>query len=102
VLEEGAPTEATRGLPPASTRRRRAPLVAPAAAVVLLALLGAAVALALVTGNGDDQPAGQTVVTITRTKQGTTVVETQTVAPTVAEARSGRGSSGLSPEEAAA
>jgi eukaryotic-like serine/threonine-protein kinase len=103
-LGTGGPTERTRVLPLPPAGRRRAPIAVFAAAGLLLGLLGAAVGLAL-SGDRDDRTA-RTVVTVreavTRTEEGTTVVETETVATTVAEAPSGEGSSGLTPEEAAA
>jgi tetratricopeptide (TPR) repeat protein len=81
------------------------PLVALAAAGLLLALLGGAVALALVNG-GNGEPTAETVVTVTqpvtRAQEGSTVVATETVSTTVEEAPAGDGASGLTPEEAAA
>jgi tetratricopeptide (TPR) repeat protein len=100
ALGQGRPAERTRVLPVVPTRRRL-PLAAFAAAALLLGLLGAAVALALVRSDGEE-PGGQTVVTITRTEQGTTLVATETVATTVAEAPAEGGASGLTAEQAAA
>jgi eukaryotic-like serine/threonine-protein kinase len=105
ALAEGPSGERTRPLPTLQARRQGVPLVALAAAGLLLALLGGAVALALVKG-GNGEPAVQTAVTVTqpvtRTQEGSTIVETETVATTVEEAPAGDGASGLTPEEAAA
>jgi eukaryotic-like serine/threonine-protein kinase len=108
ALAAGRPVSRPRVLPPTSpppAGRRRAPLAAAAvAAGLLLALLSGAVAFALLNDGGSS--GGETLVTVTQpvtqTLQGTTLVQTETVATSVAKAPSGGGAHGLSPEEAAA
>jgi serine/threonine-protein kinase len=99
------PTRVLQYGPSGRMRRGRAPLLTGIAAGLLLALLGAAVALALVrdgerTAGREGPPAAPRERTVTQTLQGTTEVRTVTTTPATTPAAPAAG--GLSASEAAA